>query len=68
VGQLSGYQLPFVVDIPMFLTCTFALGVAYDGGSMKSMRFMKREVSGGVPPFVGVRQTARTGATLYKER
>jgi hypothetical protein len=28
VGQLSGYQLQLVVDIAMFRTFTFALGVA----------------------------------------
>ena len=34
---------------------------------MKSMKFMKRKVSGGVPPpLVRVRRTPRTGATSYK--
>jgi hypothetical protein len=61
VGQLSGYQLQLVVDIAMLLTFTIALDVAYDGEFMKSMRFMKRGVSGGVQPLVGVRPTARTG-------
>jgi hypothetical protein len=65
VGQLSGYRLQLVVDIAIFLTFAFALGVAFDGGSMKSIRFMKRGVSGGVPPLFGVRPTARTGATWY---
>jgi hypothetical protein len=66
VGQLSGYQLLLSANLAMFLTFTFALGVAYDGEFLKSMRFMKRGVSGGVPPLVGVRPTARTGATSYK--
>ena len=44
--EFACYHLQLVANVAMFHTFTFALGVALEGGSMKSMKFMKRGVSG----------------------